>query len=121
MPLADHRAARPADKSHNRREEAALLAVLQARPLGVRPVILADCGFDRAAFLAWLQRQGRDDVIRVSKGTGLTGADGRRWELGQEGLRPGQVRWAPHARSTLEHGRPRDLWTTMVLCRRQPR
>lgn len=120
--LAYHRDALPAGASQNQLEEAALLAVLRALPPGVRAVVLADRGFDRADFLAWLQRQGVDYVIRVSKGTCLTAADGRRWKLGEDDLvRPGQLRWRPHLRYTLYHGRPRDLWTNVALCWRQPR
>jgi hypothetical protein len=119
--LAYHRGALPADHSQNQLEEAALLAVLRALPPGVRPVILADRGFARGDFLAWCQRQGVDYVVRVGKGTCLAEADGRRWKLGQEGLRPGQLRWVPRVRYTLYHGRPRDLWTNMALCWRAPR
>lgn len=61
-------------------------------------------------------------MIRVSKGTCLTAADGRRRKLGQdEVVRPGALRWLPQVRYALYHGRPRDLWTTVALCWRQPR
>jgi len=43
-------------KSQNQLEQAALLAVVRALPLGVRPIILADRGFARATFFAWLPR-----------------------------------------------------------------
>jgi predicted small integral membrane protein len=120
--LAYDRDALPADRSQNQLEEAALLAVLRALPPGVRPVVLADRGFDRAEFLAWCQRQGVDYVIRVSKGTCLTAADGRRWKLGQDDLvRPGALRWLPGVRYALYHGRPRELWTNLALCWRRPR
>jgi hypothetical protein len=46
--------------SQNQLEEAALLAVVRALPRGVRPVVLADRGFGRAAFLTWLQEHGLD-------------------------------------------------------------
>jgi hypothetical protein len=48
----------PAGQSQNQLEEAALLAVVRALPARVRPVVLADRGFARAAFLAWLQEHG---------------------------------------------------------------
>ncbi len=37
-------------------EQDALLAVVRALPMSVRPVILADRGFHRASFLTWLER-----------------------------------------------------------------
>jgi hypothetical protein len=43
----------PAGQSQNQLEEAALLAVVRALPPTVRPVVLADRGFARAAFLTW--------------------------------------------------------------------
>jgi Transposase DDE domain len=110
----------PAGWSQNQLEEAALLAVVRALPDGVRPVVLADRGFARATFFEWLQRHGVDYVVRTDKGTCLTDADGRRWKLGQEGLRPGGVRWAPGVRYGLYHGRPRDLVLNVALCWRIP-
>jgi hypothetical protein len=56
----------PADKSQNLLEEEALLAVVRALPHGVRPVVLADRGFGRAAFLTWLQANGLDYVVRFT-------------------------------------------------------
>jgi hypothetical protein len=106
----------PAGWSQNQLEEAALLAVVRALPPGVRPVVLADRGFARASFLAWLQQHGLAYVVRIDKGTCLTGPDGRRWKLGQEGLRPGEVRWAPRVRYGLYHDRPRDLVLHVALC-----
>jgi hypothetical protein len=99
LQLAYDRDNLPAGQSQNQLEEAALLAVVNALPAGVRPVILADRGFGRAAFLAWLQEQGLDYVVRITAGTGLVTADGSRWRLGTEGLRPGEIRWAPSVRA----------------------
>ena len=108
----------PADRSQNQLEEAALDAVLRALPPGVRPVVLADRGFARATFLAWLQRHPArpEFVVRVDRGTCLTEPDGRRWKLGAEGLALGQLRWAAGVRYTLYHGRPRDLVINVALC-----
>jgi hypothetical protein len=93
--LASDNRRRPAGRSQNQLEAAALLAVVRALPDGVRPVVLADRGVARATFFAWLQRHGLDSVVRTDKGTCLTAADGRRRKLGQEGLARGEVRWAP--------------------------
>jgi hypothetical protein len=106
----------PASKSQNQLEQDALLAVVRALPGGVRPVILADRGFARATFFAWLQKHRLEYVVRVDKGTCLTEEDGRRWKLGQEGLKPGQLRWAPNVRYGLYHGRPRDVLLNVALC-----
>jgi hypothetical protein len=103
-------------KSQNQLEQAALLAVVRALPLGVRPVILADRGFARATFFAWLKEHRLDYVVRIDKGTCLTEADRRRWKLGEEGLKPGQLRWAPNVRYGLYHGRCRDLTLNVALC-----
>jgi DDE family transposase len=110
----------PAGRSQNQLEEAALLAVVRALPAGVRPVVLADRGFARATFLAWLQRHALDYVVRIDRGTCLTEADGRRWKLGQERLAPGALRWAPAVRYGLYHDRPRDLVLHVALCWRVP-
>ena len=40
-------------KSQDQIEQEALLAVVGALPVGVRPVIVADGGFHRAGFIAW--------------------------------------------------------------------
>jgi hypothetical protein len=96
-------------KSQNQLEQDALLAVVRALPLGVRPVVLAERGFARATFFAWLKEHRLDYVVRIDKGTCLTETDGRRWKLGEEGLKPGQLRWVSNVRYGLYHGRPRDL------------
>ena len=44
----------------------------------------------------------------------MTEPDGRRWTLGQQGLQLGHRRWAPDVRSTLYHGRPRELVVTVA-------
>jgi hypothetical protein len=116
LQLAYERGRLPAGSSQNRLEEEALWAVVAALPPGVRPVVLADRGFDRADFLAALQRRGLDFVVRVSKGTTLTEADGRRWKLGEEALARGQVRWCPGVRYALRDGKPRELTVNVALC-----
>ncbi|HEX2185428.1 MAG TPA: hypothetical protein VHN78_07970 [Chloroflexota bacterium] len=45
----------PPERSQNQIEQDALLAVVEALPAGVRPVVLADRGFCRAGFLTWLE------------------------------------------------------------------
>ena len=128
LQLAYDRDRLPADRSQGRLEEEALGAVLRALPPGVRPVVLADRGFARAPFLAWLQQHGADFVVRVDKGTWLTEAGGRRWKLGEEGLVRGQVRWAPGVRYALPRdGRPGPrlnaalCWRVAGCRRRDPR
>jgi hypothetical protein len=122
LQLAYDRDNLPAGQSQNQLEEAALLAVVRALPPTVRPVVLADRGFARAAFLTWLQEQGLDYVVRITAGTGLVAADGSRWRLGTEGVRPGEIRWAPNVRYGQRYqGRPRDLWINVALCWRLPR
>ncbi|MGH3147799.1 MAG: transposase, partial [Rubrobacter sp.] len=111
----------PATKSQNQIEQDALLAVIEALPAGVRPVVLADRGFGRAGFLRWIQRHGVEYVVRVKKGTCLTEADGRQWKLGEEGLGRGQLRWVGGVRYGLYHGRPRCLWVNVALCWRIPK
>ncbi|MHB1161244.1 MAG: transposase [Chloroflexota bacterium] len=110
----------PAPKSQNRLEEEALLAVIRALPKGVRPVILGDRGFARANFFAFLKAHGLDYVIRIDKGTCMTEADGRRWKLGEEGTKRGEIRWSPLVRYALHHGRPTDLLVNVALCWRLP-
>ena len=58
----------PNNKSQNQIEQDALLAVLRVLPMSVRPVVLADRGFHRAGFLAWLKRHQIDYVVRIKKG-----------------------------------------------------
>jgi hypothetical protein len=61
-------------------------------------------------------------VVRITAGTGLVPADGSRWRLGTERLRPGEIRWAPTVRYGQRYqGRPRDLWINVALCWRLPR
>ena len=115
LQLAYDRDHLPADASQNQLEERALAAVLAALPLGVRPVILADRGFARAPLFQWLQERRVDYVIRVNKGTCLTDARNVRTKLGDAGMRPGEIRWLPHMRYGLYHGRPRDLWLQCCL------
>jgi hypothetical protein len=83
--------------------------VVRALPDGVRPVILADRGFARATFFACLRKYRLEYVVRIDKGTYLTEVDGRRWKLGEEGLRPGQLRWACGVRYGLYHGRACEI------------
>ena len=95
------------NKSQNQIEQDALLAVARALPTSVRPVILADRGFHRAGFLAWLERHRLDYVVRIKKGSCITekGAN-HTWKLGEEGLKPGELRFVEGVRYGLYHGRP---------------
>jgi hypothetical protein len=95
-------------KSQNQIEQEALLSVVRALPDGVRPVILADRGFARPTFFAWLRKYRLEYVVRIDKGSYLTEVDGRRWKL-REGLRPGQLRWARGVRYGLYHGRASEI------------
>ena len=104
------------NKSQNQIEQDALLAVVRALPGGVRPVILADRGFHRASFLAWLKRHRLDYVVRLKKGSCITEADGSCWKLGEEGLKPGELRFVQGVRYGLHHGRPRELSINVALC-----
>lgn len=121
LQLAYDRDNLPAPKSQNRLEEEAILAVKSALPVGVRPVILADRGFARANFFAFLKAHHLDYVVRIDKGTCMTEADGRRWKLGSEGTGRGQVRWCAGVRYALHHGRPTDLVINLAICWRAPR
>ncbi|MGH3147076.1 MAG: transposase [Rubrobacter sp.] len=123
LQLAYDRDALPADKkSQNQLEQEALLAVVRALPSGVRPVVLADRGFGRAGFLSWLQHPEIDYVVRLKKGGCITETDGeRRWKLGEEGFKAGQLRWVRGVRYGLYHGRPRDLTINVSLCWRVPK
>lgn len=116
LQLAYDRDHLPADRSQNQLEETALAAVIAMLPPGVRPVVLADRGFARAPFLTFLQQQQVDYVVRVNKGTCLTGADDERMKLGSEGTRAGQVRWLPRVRFGLYHDRPREVWVNVACC-----
>lgn len=106
LQLAYDRDRLPPERSQNQIEQDALLAVVEALPPGVRPVVLADRGFCRAGFLTWLEYRGIDYVVRLKKGACVTEPDGKRWKLGEEGLKPGQVRWVGGVRYGLHHGRP---------------
>jgi hypothetical protein len=116
LQLAYDRDHLPADRSQNQLEEAALAAVFAMLPAGVRPVVLADRGFARAPFFAFLQAHRVDYVVRVNKGTCLTDARDVRTKLGATGMQPGQMRWLPRVRYGLYHGRPRDLWVNIACC-----
>jgi hypothetical protein len=104
------------NKSQNQIEQEALLGVVRVLPVGVRPVVLADRGFHRASFIAWLERHHLHYVVRIKKGSCITETDGQRWKLGEEGLRLGEVRFVKEVRYGLYHGRPRDLWINVALC-----
>jgi hypothetical protein len=121
LQLAYDRDRLPADKSQNQLEQDALLAVVRALPSDVRPIILADRGFRRASFLCWLEHHNLDYVVRLSKGSCITQADGKQWKLGEEGFRAGQLRWVRGVRYGLYHGRPRDLFINVALCWRIPK
>jgi hypothetical protein len=116
LQLAYDRDALPANKSQNQLEQDALLAVVLALPSGVRPVVLADRGFGRAGFIAWLEVHRLHYVVRIKKGGRITEGDGRGWKLGEEGLRLGEMRFAEGVRYGLYHGRPRELWINVALC-----
>lgn len=111
----------PPERSQNQLEQDALLAVIEALPSGVRPVVLADRGFHRAGFLTWLEYHSLDYVVRLSKGACITEADGRRWKLGEEGLKAGQLRFCEGVHYGLYHGRPRELRVNVALCWRVPK
>ena len=87
--------------------------------MSVSPVILlADRGFHRASFLAWWERHDfLDYVVRLKKGTCISEADGGgRWKLGEEELKPGELRFLKGVRYGLYHGGPRELWINLALC-----
>ncbi len=111
-----NRDALPAGQSQNQLEEAALLAVVRALPLGVCPVVLADRGFARATLLTWLAEQGLEYVVRIDRGTTISPARGPRWKLGEETIRPGDLQWYAHVRYGLYHDRPRELWINVACC-----
>lgn len=109
------------ERSQNQLEQDALLAVVRALPTGIRPVVLADRGFRRASFIRWLQTHDLDYVVRIKKGSCITEEDGHRWKVGEEGLKPGQLRFCEGVRYGLYHGRLRELWTNVALCWRVPK
>lgn len=49
-------------------------------------------------------------MVRIEKGSCVTEEDGHRWKPREEGLKPGQMRFAAHARYGLHHGRPRTRY-----------
>jgi hypothetical protein len=116
MQLAYDRDNLPANKSQNQLEQDALLAVIEALPFRVQPVILADRGFHRASFIRFLQRHGLEYVVRLKKGSCLTEADGQRWKLGEEKLERGELRYCAEVRYGLYHDRPRELYINVALC-----
>lgn len=116
LQLAYNRDDLPAAKSQNQIEQEALLAVVKALPVGVRPIVLADRGFHRAGFIAFLERHQLKYVVRIKKGSCITETDGHRWKLGEEGLRLGELRFVKGVRYGLYHGRPRDLSINVALC-----
>jgi Transposase DDE domain len=116
LQLAYDRDRLPATKSQNQLEQDALLSVLRALPKGVRPIVLADRGFHRAGFISWLERHDLDYVVRLKKGSCITETSGKRWKLGEEGLKAGQLRFVEGVRHGLYHGRPRDLPINVALC-----
>ncbi len=116
LQLAYDRDDLPATKSQNQLEQEALLAAVRALPTSVRPVVLADRGFHRASFIAWLEGHHLDYVVRLKKGSCITEADGSRWKLGEEGLKLGELRLVEGVRYGLYHGRPRELLINVALC-----
>lgn len=121
LQLAYDRDRLPGVRSQNQLEQEALLAVVEALPDSVHPVILADRGFHRASFIRWLQKHDLQYVVRIKKGSCITEEDGLRWKLGQEGSRPGELRFCEGVRYGLYHDRPRDLWTNVALCWKVPK
>ncbi len=116
LQLAYDRDDLPATKSQNQIEQEALSALVGVLPARVRPVVLADRGFHRAGFIAWLERHHLDYVVRIKKGSCITEEDGRRWKLGEEGSKPGELRILEGVRYGLYHGRPRELRINVALC-----
>jgi hypothetical protein len=121
LQLAYDRDRLPPERSQNQIEQDALLAVVEALPKGVRPVVLADRGFCRAGFLRWLEYRNLDYVVRLAKGACITEPDGKRWKLGEEELRLGELRFCGGVRYGLYHGRPRELFVNVALCWRLPK
>ena len=104
------------NNSQNHIEQDALLAVVKALPGSVRPVIGADRGFHRAGFINWLGRHHLNYVVRIRICSCITDKDGRRWKLGEEGLKIGEARFVEGVRYGLYHDCPRDLWINVALC-----
>jgi Transposase DDE domain len=98
LQLAYDRDNLPVTKSQNQLEQDALLAIVKALPRSVRPMVLADRGFRRAGFIAWLERHSLDYIVRLSKGSCITDTSGHQWKLGEERLKPGQLRFAKGVR-----------------------
>lgn len=121
LQLAYDRDRLPPERSQNQLEQDALLAVVEALPEGVRPVVLADRGFCRAGFLTWLEYRNLHYVVRLRKGACITEARGKQWKLGEESLKPGQSRFSEGVRYGLYHGRPRELFTNVALCWKLPK
>jgi hypothetical protein len=121
LQLAYNRDRLPSERSQNQIEQDALLAVVEALPAGVRPVVLADRGFCRAGFLTWLEYWNLRYVVRLTKGACITEADGREWKLGEEGLKFGHLRFVEGVRYGLYHGRPRELFINVALCWKLPK
>ena len=80
-----------------------------------------DRGFCRAGFLSWLEYHNLHYVVRLTKGACITEPDGKRWKLGEEGLRLGELRFCGGVRYGLYHGRPRELFVNVALCWRVPK
>ena len=75
-------------------------------------MILADRGFHRASFIAWLVRQHLHYVVR--SGRALHNRRGSTLKLGEEGLKIGELRFMEGVRYGLYHGRPRELTINMA-------
>ena len=111
LQLAYDRDNLPADRSQNQIEEEALALVLAALPKGCHPIILADRGFARSEFFAWLIARQVDFVVRIDKGTCVTAAGDVRHKLGVDlSIGLGEQRWLGRVRYALHHGRPNDIW-----------
>jgi hypothetical protein len=55
-------------------------------------------------------------VVRLKKGSCITETSGRRWKLGEEGLRLGDLLFVKGVRYGLYYGRSRELWINLALC-----
>jgi hypothetical protein len=112
----------PADKRQNLLEEEALLAVVRALPHGVRPVVLATVALGAPPPSRGCKRRAWTMWCALPLELSLVAADGSRWRLGTERIRPGEIRWAPDVRYGQRYqGRPRDLGINVALCWRLPR